>query len=307
MKLIIDTDPGVDDAMTYFYAHAAPEIDLLALTTIFGNVTIDDAVRNALWLTEFSGSSATVHRGETAPLAIVPNHHSDFVHGKRGFGDFEIADPARVENDEDAVSYLIRMASENPQELTLCAIGPLTNVAKAVQRDPDFVGNLKQLVIMGGSLDAGGNITPHAEANFWNDPHAADIVLNAPGGGRVVIVGLDVTMKIIFDATKFDDLAAVSPKTGDFLRQIGQFYMRFYESVTGTYQCFLHDPAALIACEDGAPFGMEQHRLSVVIEGEEIGKMVRREGDDGRECHVCTTVDAAAVIARYTDIVSRNP
>jgi inosine-uridine nucleoside N-ribohydrolase len=306
MKLIIDTDPGVDDAMTYFYAHAAPEMELLALTTIFGNVTIDDAVRNALWLTEFSGSTATVHRGDAKPLAMVPNHHSDHVHGKRGFGDYEIADPARAEHAEDAVSYLVRMAATHAGELTVCAIGPLTNIAKAVQADPMFIENLKQLVIMGGSLDAGGNVTPHAEANFWNDPHAADIVLNAPGGGRVVIVGLDVTTQITFDPAKFDELAIAAPKTGDFLRQIGQFYMRFYESVTGTYHCFLHDPAALIACEDNAPFRTEAHRLSVVTEGEEIGKMACRSGD-GRACYVCMGVDVQAVVDRYVDVVGLNP
>ncbi len=305
MQLILDTDPGVDDAMTYFYAHAHAGIDLRAMTTVFGNVTVETATRNALWLAHATGAGTRVHQGSDAPLSIAPNRPSDYVHGPNGFGDVELGDFSATPEVEEAASYLVRAAAGAPGQLTLCAIGPLTNVARAVQLDPDFVGNLKQLVIMGGSLDAGGNVTSHAEANFWNDPHAADIVLNAPGGGRVVIVGLDVTTQIAFGASDFDALAQAAPRAGDFLRRIGQFYMRFYESVTGSYLCYLHDPAALIACELPDHFTMETTPLAVITEGEEIGKMVRREGA-GRLCEVCMQVDAAAVLARYKEIVSLN-
>ncbi|WP_373635067.1 nucleoside hydrolase [Yoonia sp. SS1-5] len=307
MKLIIDTDPGIDDAMAYFYAHAHPDIDLVALTTVFGNVTTDDATRNALWLTQMSKARTEVYQGSDKPLQIVPNRPSDHVHGPHGFGDVQTDMTEPPEPAGDAVDFLLRMARENPGVFTICAIGPLTNIAKAVTADPDFIGNLKRLVIMGGSLDAGGNITPHAEANFWNDPHAADIVLNAPGGGEVVVVGLDVTTKIAFVPQDFADLANAAPETGAFLQQIGDFYMRFYQTVSGKLHCYLHDPAAVVACDTPAHFSVKDVRLGVVTSGEAVGQMVRRSDGEGRLCKVCIDVDAQAVVDQFKQYTALNP
>ena len=306
MKLIIDTDPGVDDAMAYFYAHAYPGIDLVALTTVFGNVTIEDATRNALWLGDLSGGREPVYQGQAVPLAIPPNPPADFVHGKHGFGDYEISAPLREREAEDASDFLVRAAREAPGEITLCAIGPLTNVARAIEKDADFVSNLAQLVIMGGALDVAGNVGPYAEANFWNDPHAADIVVNAPGAGRIVIVGLDVTSQIEFLASDFDALAETSPVAGGFLRQIGQFYMEFYKQKTGRLSCHLHDPSAVIACLEPELMDMEETGLGVVTEGEEIGDLVRRTGG-GRQCFVCVDVQVDALLDTFKRIVALNP
>ncbi|QUJ75629.1 nucleoside hydrolase [Sulfitobacter albidus] len=305
MQLVLDTDPGVDDAMTFYYAHANPGITFAAMTTIFGNVTVDDATRNAAWLVQQVGGATQVHAGAAAPLAITPNEPSAYVHGARGLGDVDIGDFHATPDSEDAAAWLVRAAAAAPGTLTLCAVGPLTNIARAVEIDPGFVGNLAQLVIMGGALDAPGNVTPHAEANFWNDPHAAQIVLNAPGGGRVVVIGLDVTTRIAFHAADFDALALEAPEAGGFLREIGQFYMRFYETVTGSYQCYLHDPAALIAAEMPELFTFEETPLTVTCEGDRIGGMSRR-GGDGRRCAVAMDVDVDAVLARYKEIVALN-
>ncbi len=307
MKLILDTDPGVDDAMTYFYAHAHPAIDLIGITTVFGNVTTQNATRNATWLTQMSHADTVVVPGADRPLQIKPNGPSDFVHGPGGFGDVDIGKVEVAETTEDAASYLARMARETPGDITVCAIGPLTNIAQAIALDPSFVSNLKSLVIMGGSLDAGGNITEFAEANFWNDPHAADAVLNAQGDVDIVIVGLDVTTKIAFFEHDFDDIATASPVAGDFLRQIGKFYLRFYETVTGIYQAYLHDPAALIAAQMPGLFEMYETPLSITCEGKEIGQMLRSNAPHRPKCRVAMTVDANAVIATFKDIVGRNP
>ncbi len=306
MKLIIDTDPGVDDAMAYFYAHAHPQIDLIALTTTYGNVTIADATRNALWLGEMSGGCEPVYQGHAVPLKIEPHPPADFVHGKHGFGDYEIGTPARNAEAEEASDFLVRAAREAKGEITLCAIGPLTNVARAIEKDAGFVSNLAQLVIMGGALEVGGNVGAYAEANFWNDPHAADIVVNAPGAGRIVIVGLDVTSQIEFLAKDFDGLAKVSPIAGDFLRQIGQFYMNFYQTKTGRLSCHMHDPSAIIACLHPELMVMEETALGVVSSGEQIGNLVRREGG-GRKCHIAMGVDAGALLAEFKRIVGLNP
>ena len=307
MKLILDTDPGVDDAMAYLYAHASPEIELVGVTTIFGNVTIEDATRNALWLNEFCGGAVRVYQGARAPLSIALNDPADFVHGPHGFGDVEI-EPAKAEAEAmSAAEYLVNAAREMPGELTVCAVGPLTNIALAVQRDPDFVSNLKQLVIMGGALDVGGNVGDWAEANFWNDPHAAEIVLNAPGAGRVVVVGLDVTSRVEFLSADFDGLAAQSPKCGGFLREAGQFYMRFYSQKIGKMGCHMHDPAAMIACVRPDLFEMAETACQIVTEGEAIGDLRRREREDGRCVHVCVGVDGEAVREDYKRVLARLP
>jgi len=307
MKLIIDTDPGVDDAMAYFYAHARSGMEIIALTTVFGNVTVEDATKNALWLTEFSNASQVkVYQGAAKPLSITPNPVSSEVHGEHGFGDIEIGEVSSEKQDEPAADYLVKAAREAPGEITVCAIGPLTNIALAVQKDPEFVSNLKQLVIMGGALDASGNVTEFAEANFWNDPHAADIVVNAPGDGKIVIVGLDVTDRIAFTPQDFIDIEKASEKVGGFLNDIGKFYMAFYQSRSGRFACSLHDPSAVIATELPELFSMESTPLSVITEGEKIGMLQRREGK-GRKCHVCLNGDFDGIVQQFKEIVSENP
>ncbi|MEX0304069.1 MAG: nucleoside hydrolase, partial [Leisingera sp.] len=206
VKLIIDTDPGIDDAMAIFYAAAAPDIELLGLTTIFGNVTTGTATRNALRLLEAAGLDVPVSAGAAAPLVLPPFTPSAHVHGEEGFGDIPAADPKAAPLEEEAADFLCRMAREHKGELVVCPIGPLTNIALAMQRDPDFVKNVKSIVIMGGSLEEGGNITPHAEANIYHDPHAADIVCQ--GGAKVVFVGLDVTHRILCLPEDFASIAA---------------------------------------------------------------------------------------------------
>lgn len=305
MKMIIDTDPGVDDAMAYYYAHAHPDIDLLALTTIFGNVHVADATRNALWLTENSQARTHVYQGAEKPLTITPNPPSDYVHGKRGFGDVEIHDPNRQAGTRSAADYLVETAQQYPGEITLCAIGPLTNVALAVQKDAQFLSNLKQLVIMGGALDVPGNINAYAEANFWNDPHAANIVMTAEGRANVIVVGLDITNMIAFTPQDFDRLAKLSPKAGGFLKDIGAFYLSFYESRSGRRACSLHDPSAVIACLHPEVFDITSTPSEVVTRGDALGQLLRRK--HGRQSHIAIGGDAEVIKAEFLRITGLNP
>ncbi len=307
MKLIIDTDPGVDDAMAFYYAHAHPQIELLALTTIFGNVTIDDALRNALWLTESVGAATKVHRGAAQPLSIPPNPPADFVHGPRGFGGIIINEPNRSAEALSAADYLISITRKHPGEITLCAVGPLTNVALAIQKDPQFLSRLQQLVIMGGTLYAKGNVSETAEANFWNDPHAAHIVLSAPQPANVITVGLDITDKIEFTAPDFDRLAQASPKAGEFLKSIGAFYLQFYQNRSGKATCSLHDPSAVIACLHPEFFTIETHGLSVAMSGDDIGQMQINTAVNARKSHVCVGGDVAIIKENFLNITGRNP
>lgn len=302
VKLIIDTDPGVDDAMAIFYAAAAPDIDLLGLTTIFGNVTVDMATRNALRLVEAAGLDVPVAAGEKTPLVLPPFKPSFHVHGDEGFGDIPAVTPKGQAIEEGAVDFLCRMAREHKGELVLCPIGPLTNIAKAVQQDPDFATNVKRIVLMGGSYREGGNITPHAEANIYHDPHAAEVVFAS--GAHVEMVGLDVTHRILCTAEDFSEMAVTAPKMGGMLQDMSHFYLEFYKSVGKFDGCSLHDPAAVIACTHPQWFNAEPVGIVVSCEGETSGATL--EAKDARApAHVYTSVDAEKVKAQFMQQIAR--
>ncbi len=301
-KLIIDTDPGIDDAMAIFYAAAAPEIELLGLTTIFGNVTTPMATRNALRLLEAVGVDAPVAEGAHQPLNLPPFPPSANVHGAEGFGDIPASTPKGRALDEDAADFLIRMARTHKGELVVCPIGPLTNIAIAMQRDPEFVSNVKAIVIMGGSLEEGGNITPHAEANIYHDPHAADVVCTA--GNKVVLVGLDVTHRILCTPDDFSQIAAKAPNLGGMLQDMSHFYLKFYLEVAGLNGCSLHDPTAVIACTHPELFEMRSVAMSVSCEGDTSGATLSSP-DSGRvPVRVCVGVEADTVKALFLERLS---
>ncbi|MEP2715476.1 nucleoside hydrolase [Pseudophaeobacter sp.] len=305
IKLIIDTDPGIDDAMAIFYAAAAPEIDLLGLSTIFGNVTTKIATRNALRLLEAVDLDLPVAQGAEIPLTLPPFAPSAQVHGKEGFGDVPAAQPKGQPVSEDAADFLIRMASEHKGELVVCPIGPLTNIAHAIQRDPKFVKNVKRIVIMGGSLREGGNITPHAEANIYHDPHAADVVFAS--GARLTMVGLDVTHQILCTQSDFASIAAQSPELGGMLQKMSEFYLQFYESVGKFDGCSLHDPAAVIACTHPDLFEVESHPLTVVCEGESSGATLAAAPGARGVTSVCMGVKSDAVKALFLERLALLP
>lgn len=292
IKLIIDTDPGVDDAMAIFYAAAAPDIELLGLTTIFGNVTVEMATRNALRLVEAAGLDVPVAAGAKTPLVLPPFTPSFNVHGDEGFGDIPAEIPKGQALGESAADFLCRMARAHKGELVLCPIGPLTNIAAAIQQDPEFTQNVQRIVLMGGSYREGGNITPYAEANIYHDPHAADIVFAS--GARLEMVGLDVTHRITCKPDDFEAMAAASPRLGGMLQDMSHFYLKFYASVGKLDGCSLHDPAAVIACTHPHLFTAEALPIEVTCEGEESGATVPSAQARG-VTSVLTKVDAAAV------------
>ena len=292
-KLIIDTDPGIDDAMAIFYAAAAPDIELLGLTSIFGNVTTEMAARNALRLLEAAGLDLPVAQGAAKPLQLPPIPPSANVHGDEGFGDIPAAEPKGKIIKEDAADFLLRMAREHKGELVVCPVGPLTNIAIAIQRDPEFVHNCKNIVIMGGSLEEGGNITPHAEANIYHDPHAAEVVCAA--GGNVTLVGLDVTHRILCGPEDFDQIKAASPELGGMLKQMSAFYIKFYQEVAGLNGCSLHDPAAVIACTHPELFETRAVPITVSCEGETSGATLLSDDAMRGVTHVAMTVKADEV------------
>lgn len=303
MKLIIDTDPGIDDAMAIAYAAAAPEFDLVGLTTVFGNTHVEQSSRNARYLAHRLGLDVPVASGTRVARGAdghVPSRH---VHGDEGFGDLTEIPEIGQNHDLPAAEFLVEMARRHGKDLTVCAVGPLTNIADAMRLDPDFARNIGQLVIMGGAVFCPGNINAHAEANIFHDPVAADEVFSTPA--PTVLVGLDVTLKTLYRADDFESLARSAPETGGFLRDISRFYLNFYREVAGLDGCGLHDSTAVIACSHRSMFGLHETGLRVALDGEARG--ATRPEPSRPPVLVCTDVNGDQVVDLFTQRVASLP
>ncbi|WP_417424538.1 nucleoside hydrolase [Hoeflea sp.] len=311
-KIIIDTDPGIDDAMAIAYAIAHPDIELLALTTIFGNVRTHEATRNALALLDHWGSDADVAEGEAQPFAMPANEPSYLVHGLNGFGGVEIPLSKREKHPLGAVDYIIDASKRHPGEIVLCAVGPATNIARLLERDPEIVSRLKGVVIMGGAVHCKGNVTPMAEANFWNDPHAADMVLAA--AWPLVLAPLDCTMPVLFTPDFMQALAKESPAMGRPLADMAEFYARFYRSHLGLGGCVPHDVMAISWLTVPGAFGLQKGALGVLTDGPAIGQTIFQPGGtrsrtsafEGRPDHlVMIDTDPSLFMADYMMVMTR--
>ena len=301
-KVIIDTDPGIDDAMAIHMAFADARLDIVGLTSVFGNVTTAIATRNALRLAEMAHYKTDVAHGAAIPMMRDPQPPADFVHGGEGFGNVPSATPQNNPVEAAAAAYICTTCAAAPGEIIICAVGPLTNLAAALKHDPNITKNAKSVVIMGGSAAYHGNVTACAEANIWNDPDAADAVFAADWD--VTMVGLDVTEKTQCTPADFDLLASKSPVIGGFLRDAADFYFDFHEDKTGLRTCFMHDPSALLAITDPALFDMQHMPLEVVTHGDEIGRTKLFNGAGRRDVHVAMDVNSEAARKIFVDLVS---
>ena len=231
------------------------------------------------------GRDIPVARGVDKPMDWADFKPSSHVHGDEGFGHIPPIPVTGTPHDLPADAYLVDICSKNPGEITICAIGPLTNLALALKRDPNIVNTVKRVVIMGGAFRANGNISPHAEANTYNDPHAAAAVFAADW--EVVMVGLDVTDKILCIEKDFTEIAEKSPFSGGFSQDMSHFYLAFYRSVEKLNGCSLHDPAAVIACAYPELYEIEEVTLDVVLSGDEWGNTVEIENANTTPVKVC--------------------
>ncbi|KAH0707757.1 hypothetical protein KY290_012261 [Solanum tuberosum] len=249
-KIIIDTDPGIDDAMAIFVALESPEVEVIGLTTIYGNVYTTLATRNALHLLDIAGrtdipvaegSHVTITKGTKLRIA-------DFVHGTDGLGNQNFPAPNGKPIEQNAVDFLVQQASLYPGKVTVVALGPLTNIALAIQSDPDFVKNIGQIVVLGGAFSVNGNVNPAAEANIFGDPDAADIVFTS--GADVLAVGINVTHQVVLTDFDRDELAKSNGKYAKYLDKILGVYFGYHHDAYSTKGVYLHDPTALLAAVD---------------------------------------------------------
>lgn len=239
-KIIIDTDPGIDDALAILLALAAKdELDVVALTTVNGNVGVEQVTKNVFKILEVAGRrDIPVYRGNAKPL-MRENDHCEEFHGDDGLGNLGMEECVGTVEAESATDFLIRKAREEKGEITLVPIGPLTNIAEAIQKDPEFVQNIKEVVIMGGA-EHGGNMSPHAEFNFWMDPEAAKIVFQA-GFKKVTMVGLDATSYVFLSPTLRELLYLFNTPVSRFIHKITRAYADGHWEVEKKLGCELCD------------------------------------------------------------------
>jgi len=310
-KVIYDTDPGVDDAMALYYALAHPGIDVVGITTTFGNVTVAQAATNALYLTAIAGRSVPVTKGVGKPWVKHAEAPPDFIHGADGLGNL----PARFGvsqalDPRPSAQFIVDMARAHPGEITLVAVGPLGNLAAALLLEPELPGLLHEVILMGGTVVEPGNVSPVAEANIWNDPHAADLVFCA--GCKLTMVGLDVTHQVILPVRLFEKIAAHHQHAAtDTLLHAVKFYANFYSGlyphVARIHGCFGHDVLAFIYLTNPELFVLEHGRIRVAVDGLAQGQTMLRRKDiayaqAGWEAHVpdtqvCMQVQAGAASA----------
>ena len=303
-KIIIDTDPGIDDAMAIHMAFADPRLDVLGLTTIFGNVTIDNATRNALALAEMAHYKTDIIKGATTPRRRPLEPPADFVHGAEGFGNVPPITPRGSANPLDAARYLCETCAAHSGEIIICAVGPLTNLAAALDHDPAIANHVKAVVVMGGSAAPHGNVTNVAEANIWNDPDAAECVFAA--SWPVTMVGLDVTEKAQCTPADFAQLGEKAPNIGGFLDAATQFYFDFHENKTGSRSCFMHDPSAVLAITDPEYFDFEPMALKVICDGDEIGRTLPVDDASRPLVQVAMQVNGTAVQGKFIELVAQS-
>ncbi len=241
-KIIIDTDPGQDDAVAILLALASPdEIEVLGITAVAGNVPLDLTSKNARIVCELAGhTEVPVYAGCDRPLkrALVTAEH---VHGKTGLDGPDLPDPQMQLTEGHAVDFIIdTLRAHEPGTVTLCPLGPLTNIATAFTKAPDIVDRVQEIVLMGGAYFEVGNITPTAEFNIHVDPEAADIVFKS--GCPIVVMPLDVTHKALVTKPRNDAFRALGTKVGIAVAEMTDFFERFDKNKYGSEGAPLHDP-----------------------------------------------------------------
>lgn len=239
-KLIwIDTDTGVDDAFALVSSFKLPNIEVVGISTVCGNVEVEKTFRNARNVVSLCGrEDVPVYKGADKPL-IVPLNCAYNVHGEDGLGGVEIPESKAPIETKDAIDALYEKAKELNGELYLVPVGPLTNIARAIYKYPDIVKYIKEIDLMGGSIAAGGNCSTAAEFNIYGDPHAAQTVFKC--GVPIVMFGLDVTMKALLCREEIDKLALEEDAVGQFCYKSSFAPMNLYKALgLGDYMC-LHD------------------------------------------------------------------
>ena len=262
-RIVIDTDPGQDDAVAILTALASPELEVAAITTVAGNVPLSLTTRNALVMCELAGRpEVPVYAGCDGPMEgkLVT---AEYVHGASGIDGADLPEPTIAPREQGAVDFLVAdLGAAQPGSVTLCTLGPLTNIATALRREPAVAAGVDELVMMGGGFFEGGNVTPAAEFNVYVDPEAAEIVFNS--GIEITMMPLDVTHRALITPARLERFRALGTPAGDAVAGMLDFFERYDMDKYGSEGGPLHDPCVIAYLL--APAMFSGRRCNVQIE-----------------------------------------
>lgn len=270
-KIILDTDPGVDDAMALYFALRSPELEVVGLTTVFGNGPTELTTLNALRLLDIAGrTDIPVARGAANPLQGLYANTAAVVHGDDGQGNVFLPAPTTQPIAHSAAEFIVERVLAEPGTITLLAIGPLTNLALALQREPRIAGLVRRVVLMGGNAFVPGNLSPAAEANIFNDVDAADRVFAA--AWPVTMIGLDVTHHATMSSAQLEHYGRAGNPLAAHLARITPFYRDFTRTFNGLEGIYVHDSTAVAFLVCPEAFTTQKHRIRVDTQGFARGK-----------------------------------
>lgn len=285
-KIIIDTDPGQDDAFAILLALGSPdELEVVGITAVAGNVPLARTAENAQRVVELAGRpDITVYPGCARPM-VRPLFTAEYVHGDSGLDGCELPAPSRSLGSRHGIDFIIDtvMAAE-PGSVTVCTLGPMTNLAMAMVKQPAIAGRLEEVVLMGGGFFEGGNTTPAAEFNIFVDPHAAHVVFTS--GVPLTMVPIDCTYRAVMTPDWLRRLRAVGTRTAIQAAGMAEFYQRYGNTKFGTDDYPLHDPCV-------------------------IGYLLRPELFSGRRCHVAidlvSPLTAGMTVVDWWNVTKQAP
>ncbi|HKP19676.1 MAG TPA: nucleoside hydrolase [Gaiellaceae bacterium] len=304
MKILLDCDPGHDDAIALLLALASPEVDLVGVTTVHGNQTLEKTTTNALKLLEFAGrTEIPVAAGAGRPIRREP-FVAEYVHGESGMDGPSLPQPTTAPVASHAVDFIADTVLASDEPVTLVPTGPLTNIGLFLARHPEAAERVEGIVLMGGAIGE-GNVTPAAEFNIWCDPEAADRVFSS--GLDVTMVGLDVTHQAIFGPEPTAQIKAAG-RVGSMVAELLEFYGRFHRETYGWNGSPIHDAVAM--AHAFRPGILETAYTGVRVDcGEELGRGRTNVDLRGRvgwapNAHVAVGIDAEAFIALLVERIS---
>ncbi len=311
LKMILDLDTGIDDALALAYALADPNIELIGVVASFGNVEMEESVTNTLNLLDLlNHNEVPVFRGadratgEKEPFQVL--EISRFIHGENGIGNVNVPVSSRVAEKQNGVDFMIESAKKYGKELAIVAVGPTTNVDEAVKKDPEFKNRVGKIVLMGGALIVDGNVNILAEANIFQDPVAANDLFTS--GAPLTMVGLDVTQRTLLtnkDTQVWRDLGTASGKA--FAEMVDYYIMAYQKNAPELKGCALHDPLAVAVASDPDLVKVLTLHMRVGTNEADWGRTIGINGkmnDPDPNVSVCVDVEVDEFVNRFMDYLT---